>query len=63
VEIAASPRSIGIPPLITNTARGGKTENCPITDEVHDLSVRAAKAVGGGVVAIDLLNPAGLFGQ
>ncbi len=46
---------------ITNTARGGKTENCPITDELHDLSVRAAKAVGGGVVAIDLFEtPAGL---
>ena len=49
------------PHWITNTARGGKTENCPITNELHDLSVRAAKAVGGGVVAIDLFEtPAGL---
>jgi [lysine-biosynthesis-protein LysW]---L-2-aminoadipate ligase len=49
------------PHWITNTARGGKTENCPITDELHDLSVRAAKAVGGGVVAIDVFEtPAGL---
>ena len=49
------------PHWITNTARGGKTDNCPITDEVHDLSVRAAKAVGGGVVAIDLFEtPTGL---
>jgi [lysine-biosynthesis-protein LysW]--L-2-aminoadipate ligase len=49
------------PHWITNTARGGKTDNCPITDEVHDLSVRAAQAVGGGVVAIDLFEtPAGL---
>jgi [lysine-biosynthesis-protein LysW]--L-2-aminoadipate ligase len=49
------------PHWITNTARGGKTENCPITDELHDLSVRAAKAVGRGVVAIDLFEtPAGL---
>ena len=49
------------PHWITNTARGGKTENCPITDEVADLSVRAAKAVGGGVVAIDLFEtPSGL---
>lgn len=49
------------PHWITNTARGGKTDNCPITDEVHDLSVRAAKAVGGGVVAIDLFEtPKGL---
>ena len=49
------------PHWITNTARGGKTDNCPITDEVHDLSVRAAEAVGGGIVAIDLFEtPAGL---
>jgi [lysine-biosynthesis-protein LysW]--L-2-aminoadipate ligase len=49
------------PHWITNTARGAKTDNCPITDEVYDLSVRAARAVGGGVVAIDLFEtPAGL---
>jgi len=41
---------------ITNTARGGKAENCPVTPEIGDLSVRAAKAVGGGVLAVDLLE-------
>ena len=41
---------------ITNTARGGKSSNCPVTSELHDLCVRAAKAVGGGVVAIDVLE-------
>jgi [lysine-biosynthesis-protein LysW]--L-2-aminoadipate ligase len=41
---------------ITNTARGGKSSNCPVTPELHDLCVRAAKAVGGGVVAIDVLE-------
>lgn len=41
---------------ITNTARGGQASNCPITPELADLSVRAANAVGGGVVAIDLLE-------
>ncbi|MBI4524559.1 MAG: lysine biosynthesis protein LysX [Deltaproteobacteria bacterium] len=41
---------------ITNTARGGVAENCPLTDELKDLSVRAAKAVGGGVVAIDVFE-------
>ena len=46
---------------ITNTARGGKATNCPVTDELHDISVRAAKAVGGGVVAIDVFEtPEGL---
>jgi [lysine-biosynthesis-protein LysW]--L-2-aminoadipate ligase len=41
---------------ITNTARGGIASNCPITPELADLSIRAAHAVGGGVVAIDLLE-------
>lgn len=41
---------------ITNTARGGKAVNCPVSDEIADLSVRAANAVGGGVVAIDLFE-------
>ncbi len=41
---------------ITNTARGGKAEVCPVTPEINELSVRAAQAVGGGVVAVDLLE-------
>lgn len=41
---------------ITNTARGGKAEICPVTPEINALSVQAAQAVGGGVVAIDILE-------
>lgn len=41
---------------ITNTARGGRASNCPVTPEIHELSYGAAKAVGGGVVAVDLLE-------
>lgn len=41
---------------ITNTARGGVTAKCEVTDELNDLCVRAARAVGGGVVAIDVLE-------
>ena len=41
---------------ITNTARGGRAENCPATPELDRLSVAAARAVGGGIVAIDLLE-------
>ena len=44
---------------ITNTARGGKAENCPVTPEIGELSVRAAQAVGGGVLAVDLLESPG----
>jgi [lysine-biosynthesis-protein LysW]--L-2-aminoadipate ligase len=47
---------------ITNTARGGKATKCDVTPELDDLCVRAAKAVGGGVVAIDVLEaPEGLL--
>ncbi len=49
------------PHWITNTARGGKASNCPVTDELAELSLRASKAVGGGVVAIDVFEtPNGL---
>jgi [lysine-biosynthesis-protein LysW]--L-2-aminoadipate ligase len=47
---------------ITNTARGGKATKCEVTPELNDLCVRAAKAVGGGVVAVDVLEaPEGLL--
>lgn len=41
---------------ITNTARGGEGELCPLTPEIEDLCLRAAKAVGGGVLAVDLVE-------
>jgi len=41
---------------ITNTARGGQGEICPITPELNDICVAAAKAVGGGVLAVDVLE-------
>ncbi|MGQ9555919.1 MAG: lysine biosynthesis protein LysX [Anaerolineae bacterium] len=44
---------------ITNTARGGKASNCPVSDELNRLCVRAAKAVGGGVVAVDVFEDGG----
>lgn len=47
---------------ITNTALGGVASKCEVTDEIADLSVRSAKAVGGGIVAIDILeSPDGRF--
>ncbi len=41
---------------ITNTARGGVATNCPITDEIAELCQRAARAVGGGLLALDLFE-------
>jgi [lysine-biosynthesis-protein LysW]--L-2-aminoadipate ligase len=43
---------------ITNTARGGEAEPCPLTPEIADLSRSAAMAVGGGIVAVDILETA-----
>jgi len=45
----------------TNTARGGKALPCPITEELNELSVRSARAVGGEIVGVDLMeSPEGL---
>jgi [lysine-biosynthesis-protein LysW]--L-2-aminoadipate ligase len=46
------------PHWITNTARGGNTSNLPITsgDEIDLLSRAAAKAVGGGIIAVDIME-------
>ncbi len=44
------------PHWITNTARGGEAVACPITPQIEHLSRAAAEAVGGGVVAIDILE-------
>ncbi len=41
---------------ITNTARGGVATKCEITDEIRKISLKAAKAVGGGIVALDLFE-------
>lgn len=41
---------------ITNTARGAVTSNCPVSADIASLSRRASAAVGGGVLAVDLLE-------
>ncbi|HHY93065.1 MAG TPA: lysine biosynthesis protein LysX [Firmicutes bacterium] len=47
---------------ITNAARGAHCTNCPLTPAIADLAVRAAAAVGGGAVAVDLIeSPRGLL--
>ncbi|MDW8275048.1 MAG: lysine biosynthesis protein LysX [Candidatus Nitrosocaldus sp.] len=40
----------------TNIARGGKAEPCKITKELEDICLRAAEAVGGGVLGIDIME-------
>lgn len=41
---------------ITNTARGGEAVKCPISDELQQICRAASEAVGGGVLAMDLLE-------
>lgn len=44
------------PHWITNTARGGEGEICPLTPELEDICFQAAQAVGGGVLAVDVIE-------
>jgi [lysine-biosynthesis-protein LysW]--L-2-aminoadipate ligase len=41
---------------ITNTARGGEGELCPITPDIEEICLKATAAVGGGVLAVDLVE-------
>ena len=52
--IAASYRSSSH--WITNTARGGRGSVCAITPELDAICQAAARAVGGGVLAVDVLE-------
>lgn len=44
------------PHWITNTARGGVGSNCPVDADMHAICMAAARAVGGGVLAMDLFE-------
>ncbi len=41
---------------VTNTARGGQASNCPVTTELAEICSRVARVLGGGVLAVDLLE-------
>lgn len=41
---------------ITNTARGGEGEICPITPEIEEICLKATQAMGEGVLAVDLIE-------
>ncbi len=44
------------PHWITNTARGGEGEICPVTPQLEEICNKAAHAVGGGVLAVDIIE-------
>ncbi len=46
----------------TNAARGASAEPAPVSGPIGELALRAAEAVGGGVLAVDLMeSPRGLL--
>jgi len=44
------------PHWITNTARGSVASNCPLNSELRSISKKASRAVGGGILAIDVFE-------
>lgn len=40
----------------TNVARGGNVELASLTKEMEDLALKAAKAVGGGILGVDMME-------
>ncbi|MCD6528815.1 lysine biosynthesis protein LysX [Candidatus Bathyarchaeota archaeon] len=54
--VAASYRYSPVDDWRTNVARGGKSEVCPITPELEEVALKAAEAVGGGVLAVDCME-------
>lgn len=40
----------------TNMALGGKAENCPVSNQLEDLCLKATKSVGGMIVGVDLME-------
>ena len=45
----------------TNVARGGKSELCPIDRELEEIVLKAADAMGGGVLGVDAMeSPEGI---
>jgi [lysine-biosynthesis-protein LysW]---L-2-aminoadipate ligase len=41
---------------ITNVAAGGKTELAPMNSELEEITLKAARAVGNGILGIDLME-------
>ncbi|HEX7817802.1 MAG TPA: lysine biosynthesis enzyme LysX, partial [Nitrososphaeraceae archaeon] len=40
----------------TNVARGGHTALAPVTNELEEIVLNASKAVGGGILGVDLME-------
>ena len=40
----------------TNTSRGGKALNCPITTDLEEICLKAARAIGDGIYGVDCME-------
>lgn len=58
-EVVAAIYRISGGSWITNTSRGGRAENCPVTPELEGVCLKAAEAVGGGILGVDLMESEG----
>jgi [lysine-biosynthesis-protein LysW]---L-2-aminoadipate ligase len=54
--VAAIYRYSGSDSWKTNMALGGHAEACPVTNEMEDICLKAASAVGGNIVGVDLME-------
>jgi len=46
----------------TNVARGGTSEPCPITEQIEEIALKTAEAIGGGILAVDCMeSPRGIL--
>jgi [lysine-biosynthesis-protein LysW]--L-2-aminoadipate ligase len=54
--VAASYRYSADDDWRTNVARGGKSESCPLTDNLKEIALKAAEAIGNGVLAVDCME-------
>ena len=60
--VAASYRYSSEDEWRTNVARGGTSKPCPITSELEEIALKAADAVGNGVLAVDCMeSPRGIL--
>ncbi|MCK4965931.1 30S ribosomal protein S6--L-glutamate ligase, partial [bacterium] len=41
---------------ITNGHKGAEADVCPVTDEIKELALKSARAVGGGILAVDIME-------
>lgn len=61
-EVVAATYRYGTAGWRTNAALRGRSEPCPLSEELIELARGAARAVGGGILGVDLVEgPGGLY--